>query len=129
MVLLLHENRVCVFRRSEKMLNSLYVFCLVPLREEMTQEEAQAAADGSIPRSLLPGPSETVGFAKHIFTHQVWNMTIMRVECRQERWTRGREEAALWVDRNALLSLPMPSAMKCARESALQFLADDRQGV
>ncbi len=125
-VLLLHGNRVCLFRRREKMLNSLYVFLLIPLPGEMPETAIAEAVDRYLPARTDAGPSALLGEARHVFTHQVWNMKLLCAECGRELW-RG-SEACSWADRDTLLSLPMPTAMKAARERALQILSSRKAG-
>ncbi len=120
-VILRHGDRICLFRRSEKMLNSLFVFLLVPIQGSAGVREALAEAASALSGRICAGQPSFLGTAKHVFTHQVWNMWLVLAECGGESWEGN--ETHLWTDREGLESLPMPSAMKAAREKALQLLS------
>ncbi|MBR4503309.1 MAG: A/G-specific adenine glycosylase [Clostridia bacterium] len=125
-VILTHQGRTCLFKRSEKMLNSLYVFLLIPLPEGTGAGEALDRTDSHLLSRIPAKPAFFLGSAKHVFTHQVWNMSLILAECAAESWT-GPEEH-LWTDRDGLAALPMPGAMKAAREKAVQFLSVSEEG-
>ena len=123
-VILRRGERVCLVRRTEKMLNSLYVFLLVPLPGETADGEACAAAGGCLARRFPLLSVSPLGEARHVFTHQVWNMKILLARC--DETAPETDGTVLWADREQLLSLPMPGAMKAARSLALQALSADR---
>ncbi|MDD3411627.1 MAG: A/G-specific adenine glycosylase [Eubacteriales bacterium] len=109
--LLTFEGRVAVFQRTERMLHGLYVFDLL---EDETQPDSVLRLlerQGFAARSLEP-----LGEAKHVFTHRVWNMTIyhatLACSC----------DSVSFVNREELLALPLPTAMKAAKEKALTLL-------
>ena len=120
-VILRRQGRICLFRRSEKMLNSLYVFLLIPLPEETGIREVLDRADSFLLSRVPAKPAFYLGSAKHVFTHQVWNMALITAECDAESWS-GPEQH-VWTNVEGLASLPMPGAMKAAREKALQLLS------
>ena len=67
-----------------------------------------------------------LGSAKHVFSHQIWNMTLILAECCEGSWTGP--ETHVWTDREGLAALPMPGAMRAAREKAFQLLPDPPDG-
>ncbi len=116
-VILRCGERVCLFRRTEKMLNSLYVFLLVPLPPEADENAVRGTVDLYLRDRIRALPARSLGQARHVFTHRVWNMELLEAECFSERWLGGGEH--LWADAQALRSLPLPTAMRSARELAL----------
>ena len=124
--ILRHQGRTCLFRRSEKMLNSLYVFLLIPLPEGAGVGDALDRTDSFLLSRVSAKPAFYLGSAKHTFTHQVWNMTLVLAECGADSWS-GPEEH-IWADPDALAALPMPGAMKAAREKAVHLLSRPAEG-
>ena len=108
-LLLTHAGHILVQQRTQALLRGLYVF---PLEAE----------DADLPRSLqletLQPGLRSVGKAKHIFTHRVWHMDILHTEMPERHNISGMH----WVDAEGLIDLPMPTAMRKAREVALSLL-------
>ena len=72
-------------------------------------------------RARLVGP---LGHARHVFTHRIWEM---------ELWLLAAEDAACppgyrFADARELGELPMPTAMRKAREAALAKMGCSRAG-
>lgn len=125
-VILRHQGRTCLFKRSEKMLNSLYVFLLIPLPEGTGIGEALDKTDSFLLSRVPAKPAFYLDSAKHVFTHQVWNMTLILAECTEDTW--AGPEQYVWTDTEGLAALPMPGAMKAAREKAVQLLSSPPEG-
>ena len=125
-VILCHQGRTCLFKRSEKMLNALYVFLLIPIPEGAGIGEALDMTDSFLLSRVPAKPAFYLGSAKHVFTHQVWNMTLILAECAEDTW--AGQEQYVWTDREGLAALPMPGAMKAAREKAVQLLSSPPEG-
>ena len=60
---------------------------------------------------------EALGTARHVFTHRVWQMTIFPCQAADNACREGR-----FVSLSEMNALPLPTAMKAAREWALQIL-------
>ena len=107
------DGRVLVRKREEKLLNGLYVF---PDVEELSDPaELCAYMEGmGIPCAY----DALLGHAKHVFTHIVWEMDIHLLAADACREIPG----GLWVNRDELTALPLPTAVKRARELAMERL-------
>ncbi len=106
------ENRILVFKRQERMLGGLTVFLLNEegnAKEEMDQALKQKAIPCQFNKDL--------GEAKHVFTHRVWNMRIYHYTC--DSLIPGFN----WVTKDELQALPLPTAIKAAKEKALEILS------
>mgnify|MGYP000915557230 CR=1 FL=1 len=58
------------------------------------------------------------GTAKHVFTHQVWNMRLMHFAAQEEREIPGYQ----WASPDELDALPFPTAMRAAKREAERIL-------
>ncbi len=100
------------------MLHGLYVFGLI--------EDAAAPADALAywaERGLQAAFTEDLGDARHVFTHRVWNMRILRFRLSKPPGEQFlAEHGALLADCAQLKALPLPTAMKAAKEAALRLL-------
>ena len=99
------QNKVYVEKRTEKLLQGLYVFVLCN-----EGEEQQALKK----RNLHAGYQSDLGNAKHIFTHKVWQMKVMHYiadDC-DERF----------VDLETLDALPFPTAVTHALKHAKKLI-------
>lgn len=118
--LVTYENQILVTRRSQRMLQGLFVFDLI---EEETDEAR--ICEALLEQGLACAPSPTfLGTARHVFTHRVWEMRLWHFTLT----TKPNDEIlsalhAHFVDKPALLALPFPTAMKAAREKALTLLS------
>lgn len=113
-LLLVCGGRVLLIRRSEALLRSLYVF---PLKEG----DAGPAAALSVLRRYAPRQIfvEEIGFARHVFTHRVWNMRLYTARTD----ACAAVEGGVWADADTLARLPLPVAMKAAAACASKILA------
>ena len=113
--LLTHEDSVYVTRREERMLKGLYVFHLI---EEETRPEQvqQLLGENGFACRLV----QTLGEAKHVFTHRVWNMSILHFEL------ESLPENGQMVKLEELDQLPFPTALKAAVKEARTLLAHKR---
>ena len=120
--LLTAGERVLVVRRTQRLLHGLYVFWLLEGETDVNQIERLLAEAG------LPAKAQqALGEARHIFTHRVWQMRLWRFALLQppdEHWLA--QQGAMLVDAQALAQLPLPTAMKAAREAALAWLAPQK---
>ena len=113
--LLTHENSVYVTRREERMLKGLYVFHLI--EEETRPEQVQQLLGESGFACRLV---QALGDAKHVFTHRVWNMSILHFEL------ESLPENGQMVKLEELDQLPFPTALKAAVKEARTLLAHKR---
>jgi len=109
--LLVHEGKVYVTRREERMLNGLYVFRLIEEETDPSRVQQLLAEDGFECRFRA-----SLGTAKHVFTHRVWNMHILHYEL-----VSAPENAQL-VGLTEFEQLPFPTAVKAAVEEARKLL-------
>jgi len=106
-------ERVLVKRREEALLNGLYVFPDAleesnpgKLCELMENLGVCCAYDGKL------------GEAKHVFTHIIWEMEIHALEAENTTEIPG----GMWVTKEELEALPLPTAVKAARKLAMERL-------
>jgi A/G-specific adenine glycosylase len=113
-----YQNTVLVFKRKERMLQGLYVFALAEDLSSPADAQAYWADRGLETRFIA-----RLGGAKHVFTHRVWNMDILHFELiRKPDAGFLAENDALLADQTQLKALPLPTAMKAAKEAALRIL-------
>ena len=111
------DGRVLIVRRSEKLLGGLYVFPDVPDAGDPAVLCAHMEALGV--RTAYDAP---LGHARHVFTHIFWEMDIhllLADACAPV--PDGR-----WVTRDELAALPLPTAVRRARELAMGILEKGR---
>jgi A/G-specific adenine glycosylase len=112
------QSKILLFRRKERLLHNLYVF---GLSEDCT--DAQRAQDYWAERGLSLRFGAGLGEARHVFTHRVWNMRLLHFELLKEPDAAFlREFDALLADAAQLKALPLPTAMKAAKQAALKIL-------
>ncbi len=107
-------GRILVSRRQEKLLGGLFVFVL-------NEKDDTPAAMGKKLKAL--GLSARfqgdIAAAKHVFTHQVWNMRLMHFTAPEARELSGYQ----WASLAELDTFPFPTAMKAAKREAEKILA------
>ncbi len=115
--LLTWEGRIVVTRRTQRLLQGLYVFALVE-GETDRERVRQSLAESGLACSLgIP-----LGTARHVFTHRIWEMRLLHCPLakKPEEEILAALQARL-VTREELLALPLPTAMKAAKEAALEL--------
>ena len=106
------RGRVWMIQRKETLLSGLWVYQLT--------ENAQSPADAEKAMRALGIHASfrgALGTARHVFTHRVWNMTLYHFEAETTACGEGQ-----FFTLREMRSLPMPTAMKAARERASAFL-------
>ena len=117
--LMTYKESILVFKRRERMLQGLYVFGLV---EDITDPIDIQAYWAN--RGLQLRFAADVGDARHVFTHRIWNMNILQFKLLQKPSKAFLlDNDAVLVDSMQLKALPLPTAMKAAKEAALLLLA------
>ena len=61
---------------------------------------------------------EYIGHAKHVFTHIIWEMDVHALIAESMPEISGGQ----WVTRDELEALPLPTAVKAARQWAMERL-------
>ena len=107
-------GRVLLCQRTERMLQGLWVFPMVP------GEHGAAALREEVERRLgvRPAGLKKLGEAKHVFTHRVWRMRLWLA-----RYKGEAPAGYLPADADTLRGLPMPAAVRAARQAALDHLS------
>lgn len=98
-------ERVLVMQRQERMLGGLYTFVTQPEGNTKTAMNKRLKS-----LKLKAEYTEEMGQARHVFTHQVWEMRIHHYAA------QSMPEVAhgQWVTGEELEKLPFPTAMKAA---------------
>ena len=112
------NGRALLFKRQERLLHGLYVFGLYENADDAAYVRAQIRADG-----LDVVFSADLGEAEHVFTHLVWRMRLYHYTLNQkpdENWMR--EHQAQLADEAGIAALPLPTAMKAAKQAAVAIL-------
>ncbi len=116
--LMTYENKILLFRRRERLLHGLYVFGLA--------EDAAAAQDAAAywaQRGLSLRLIAAMGSARHVFTHRVWEMDLLHFRMTEKPSPAFlHEHDALLADSAQLKALPLPTAMKAAKQAALELI-------
>ena len=116
--LLTHENRVLVLPRTERMLKGLYVFWLTEEETQPSLVQELLAQDG-LEASFIAH----LGEARHVFTHRVWQMQLLHYQLDSLPdgvWMEAHQ--ARLVTAEELSQLPLPTAIKAARNKAMELL-------
>lgn len=107
------ENRILVVQRKERLLGGLFVF------PDVLDENNPAALCAHLGEMGIDAAYDAkLGHAKHVFTHLIWEMDIHLLAA--ERMTDVPD--GQWVTREELAALPLPTAVKAARQMAMERL-------
>ena len=109
------DNRVLIVKRQEKLLGGLFVFPDV-LEESDPARLCQALEALGIRAAY----DEKLGHARHVFTHLIWEMDVHAVVADEMTQVPGGQ----WVTRQELAALPLPTAVKAARQWAMERLTE-----
>ena len=109
------DNRVLIVTRQEKLLGGLFVFPDV-LEESDPARLCQALEALGIRAAY----DEKLGHARHVFTHLIWEMDVHAVVADEMTQVPGGQ----WVSRQELAALPLPTAVKAARQWAMERLTE-----
>lgn len=113
--LILSGKRILLRQRTEAMLHGLWVYPMLEGRQPLSK------LPSAIRRSLKLSVSELqqAGEARHVFTHQVWQMRLLVMQAPD-----GAQAPAGMVFASAeeMEALAIPTAMKAARQLARQLL-------
>ncbi len=105
-LLLVKDNKIFLEQRTQALLKGLYVFLICEKGEEekaLKKHHIKAHFDAQ------------VGTQKHVFTHLVWHMDILKYTVLE-----GEEKGFYTL--KEMLCLPLPTAMKEAKKQAQEIL-------
>ena len=108
------DNRVLIVKRQEKLLGGLFVF--PDVLEESDPARLCRALEALGIRAAY---DERLGHARHVFTHLIWEMDVHAVVADEMTQVPGGQ----WVSRDELAALPLPTAVKAARQWAMERLS------
>ena len=112
-LLVFHRDRVLVTKRKEKLLGGLFVF------PDVLEENDPAALCAALEtQGMRAAYDERIGHAKHVFTHLIWEMDVHALIADETVDVPDGQ----WVTREQLESLPLPTAVKAARQWAMERL-------
>ena len=109
-VILRSGGRVLLRRREEKMLRGLWCF---PMTEGHRSPE-KLADDWRRKMGVRPQKFLFVRAARHVFTHQVWQMSLYTAELPADA---PEVPGYVWIPEREVAALPFPTAMKAALET------------
>ena len=114
--LIFSGNRVLMRQRTEAMLQGLWIFPLLEEHHEPLQ------LPGLVRRSLglTTGPAEPMGEARHIFTHQVWQMKLYALHAAVNI---AAPAGWRWLTRQDMDALTIPTAVRVAANKARDILS------
>lgn len=111
--LVIADGRVLTIKRDAALLKGLWVFLL---------SEGDSTPEGMARKLEALGMQAnritSLGEARHVFTHRIWNMQLYRVDLS----TAPQRMIGQWADAQTLTELPLPTAMKAARRAAMDIL-------
>lgn len=113
-IILISGECVLVRKRTEKLLNGLWVF--PDFAGQALPTQLAHMLEAYLGANVVY--DEALGHARHVFTHVIWEMELHAFYTEEQRNIQG----AMWVNARALLALPMPTAVKAARQAALKKL-------
>ena len=109
------RDRIFMTQRKEALLKGLWVY-------HLTESKNRADVEKSLKSLGIRGQfQEALGPARHIFTHRIWNMTLCHFRAETTDCREGK-----FVSADEMALLPIPTAMRTAKEKALALLS--RQG-
>lgn len=113
--IIISGDRVLMRQRTEKMLEGLWVY---PMIEGVSSARQLPKAVTRL-TGIRTGDAEAAGEARHIFTHQVWNMRLWIL-----RASEDAQAGADWrfLTREEMEQMAIPTAVKAARRIAAERL-------
>ncbi|MGN0794270.1 MAG: A/G-specific adenine glycosylase [Aristaeellaceae bacterium] len=115
--LIVSGDRVLMRQRTERMLHGLWVFPMLERQEKLQQAASQVMRCMKL---RVSGVREE-GEARHVFTHQVWNMRLLSMETAPEAVAPGGMRFVTLAETE---HLAIPSAMRAALQRVIQILGE-----
>lgn len=113
--LVFYQGRVLLQKRQERLLQGLWCFPGFDGLALGPEVESRLRALGISARYVA-----CAGGARHVFTHIVWDMILLRFDAESPHCPEGWQ----WADGDALAKLPLPTAVKAAKAFAVQTLRE-----
>ena len=112
-LLVLCDDHVLIQKRQEKLLGGLFVF------PDVLEESDPAALCAALEEmGVRAAYDERIGHAKHVFTHLIWEMDVHALIADEMTQIPNGQ----WVTGEELAALPLPTAVKAARQWAMERL-------
>lgn len=105
-------NKIWMIQRKEALLKNLWVYLLTENAESPTELEKALKSIGVT--VVFQG---ALGTARHVFTHRIWNMSLYHYISESTVCREGR-----FVTLSEMRALPLPTAMRAAKEQAEKLL-------
>ena len=116
-LIILSGNRILLRRRTESLLRGLW--CFPMLEGSLSGEEVVSAAKSKL-RLSVQNP-ESRGKARHVFTHQVWEMTLFSCTAAQDLPApAGYEFVPVGDIKNRALPAAMNAALRALNQITVQ---------
>ena len=109
------DNRVLIVKRQEKLLGGLFVF-----PDVLEESDPARLCEALEALGIRAAYDEKLGHARHVFTHLIWEMDVHAVVADEMTQVPGGQ----WVSRQELAALPLPTAVKAARQWAMERLTE-----
>ena len=111
--LVFHEDRVLLYQREERLLQGLWCF------PGFDHDTDPASIERHLHKLGIHATyTADLGEAKHVFTHLIWDMTLLRFDASSPACPEGWR----WANARELDDLPLPTAMKVARAKVGEIL-------
>lgn len=125
-LLIFHGGRVLMRQRTESMLHGLWVFPMLPGHGEERAWQEFVRQTGLVLRKV-----QVQGDARHVFTHQIWQMRLYTMEGTNE--PEGVEapkkieapKGYRYVTLAEMKALTLPTAMRAAAEMVEKYLLEE----
>ncbi len=114
------QGHILMKKRTEALLKNMWVY---PLAEDTENEEQVKQAVKKM--GLEPVDTIKLCDARHVFTHRIWQMQIWHCPVRLENKT----VAGQWFSLSEMAALPIPTAVKAARQEAVRIILEKMQFV
>ncbi|NLX82865.1 MAG: A/G-specific adenine glycosylase [Clostridiales bacterium] len=112
-VLLVCDGHVLLLKREKALLKGMYLFVLSEGEDSLMAAEKAAKKYAKDCCDV-----QVLGTARHVFTHQVWNMTIYLARARSCAPVKN----GVWASCSQLDALPVPVAMNAALSYARKLV-------
>ena len=112
--LIVQDGKALMRQRTETMLNGLWVYPMVDGHHTIKGLPAQVKKLTGLTVERI----EDAGAARHVFTHQIWNMRLYTMQVEKGQQKPGWR----FVSLDEMRALTIPTAMKAAKSLAEQLL-------
>ena len=120
LLILYAGDRVLMRRRTEKMLQGLWCFPMLEGWKTAGEREEEIRRRWG----LRPEGTRCRGEAKHVFTHQIWRMTVYETEIPPDS---AAPEGYALIPAADIPEMPLPTAMKVPRTCVLRRFSEKQE--